>query len=59
MKKFLEAANFKRATLTYLASKLPEKNLEDLRKIFIQIDANGDGKIETSEFKDAMDKVGM
>lgn len=51
MKQFMGAANFKRATLTYLASKLPEKNLEDLRKIFIQMDLNGDGRIEMDEFK--------
>ena len=31
MKKFIEAANFKKATLIYLAAKLPEKDLEELR----------------------------
>jgi Ca2+-binding EF-hand superfamily protein len=50
MKNFLEATNLKRATLIYLASKLPEKHLEDLRLAFIQIDRNGDGKIEAKEF---------
>lgn len=59
MKQFMGAANFKRATLTYLASKLPEKNLEDLRKIFIQMDLNGDGRIETAEFKEALTSIGM
>jgi serine/threonine protein kinase len=35
MKKFIEAASFKKATLIYLAAKLPEKDLEELRKLFI------------------------
>jgi Ca2+-binding EF-hand superfamily protein len=34
----------------YLASRLPEKYFEDLRRTFIMIDANGDGKIEEKEF---------
>ena len=45
MQKFIEAANFKKATLIYLASKLPEKDLEELRNLFITVDVNGDGKI--------------
>lgn len=51
MKNFMDAVNFKRATLTYLASKLPERHLQDLREIFISIDNNGDGKIDTVEFE--------
>jgi len=31
MKSFIDAVNFKKATLTYMASKLPEKSYEDLR----------------------------
>lgn len=46
----MEAVNLKKTTLTYLASKLPEKYLEDLRKTFILMDTNGDGKIEEKEF---------
>lgn len=43
MKQFMDAAKFKKATLTYFASKLPEKNIEDLRSSFISMDLNGDG----------------
>lgn len=50
MKNFINAANFKKATLIYLAAKLPEKDLEELRKLFIQVDKNGDGKITIDEF---------
>lgn len=45
MKNFIGAAKFKKATLTYLASKLPENCIDDLRSAFIQIDVNGDGRI--------------
>lgn len=38
MKIFMDAVNFKKATLILLASKLPEKNIEDLRNLFISID---------------------
>ena len=54
MRNFVEAVNFKRATLTYMASKLPEKHLQDLRQIFISIDDNGDGKIDSTEFERAL-----
>ena len=45
MKSFLDASNLKKTTLTYLASKLPEKNIDELRKMFISLDLNGDGRL--------------
>lgn len=51
MKKFTEAATFKKATLIYFAAKLPEKDLDELRRLFIIIDTNGDGKISMEEFQ--------
>lgn len=50
MKNFMEAVNFKKATLIYLAAKLPEGCIEELRKLFILIDSNGDGRITSDEF---------
>lgn len=50
MRRFMDAVNLKKATLIYLASKLPEKDIEELRKLFIQIDLNGDGRISGEEF---------
>ena len=50
MQKFVDAVNLKKATLTYLASKIPEEYLEDLRRTFITIDLNGDGLITEDEF---------
>jgi calcium-dependent protein kinase len=57
MKLFVGANTFKKTTLMFLASKLPERFFEDLRKTFIQIDQNGDGKIEEEEFVKALSGV--
>lgn len=54
----MEAVSFKKATLIFLASKLPEKYLDELRNAFISIDQNGDGRIERKEFKAALDRAG-
>ncbi len=50
MKNFMEAVDFKKATLIYLAAKLPEQCINELRSLFIMIDANGDGRITSDEF---------
>ncbi len=52
----MEAVNFKKATLIYLAAKLPERCIEELRKMFILIDVNGDGRITSDEFQQAIKK---
>jgi len=59
MRKFYDAANFKKATLIYLAAKLPEKDLDELRKLFIALDYNGDGKITLDEFSKALVNYGI
>jgi Ca2+-binding EF-hand superfamily protein len=59
MKKYIDAANFKKATLIYLAFKLPEKDIEELRKIFISCDKNGDGRINIDEFGRALLTFGV
>ena len=50
MKNFIDAVNFKKATLIYLAAKLPEGYIEELRQLFIMVDLNGDGRITQDEF---------
>ncbi len=52
----MDAVNFKKATLIYLAAKLPESYVFDLRQLFIQMDVNGDGRITTDEFQNAIQK---
>lgn len=59
MRKFIISANLKKATLIYLASKLPEGDLDELRRLFIAVDNNGDGKITIDEFGEALQKYGL
>ncbi|CDW81524.1 protein kinase domain containing protein [Stylonychia lemnae] len=59
MKRFIDAANLKKATLIYLAAKLPERDFEELRKLFIQVDSNGDGRITLDEFVQALINYGI
>ena len=59
MRRFMDAVNLKKATLIYLASKLPEKDIEELRRLFIQIDLNGDGRISGDEFQQALHTYGL
>jgi Ca2+-binding EF-hand superfamily protein len=46
----MEAANFKKLILIYMAAKLPEKDVDELRKLFIAVDYNGDGRVTSDEF---------
>jgi Ca2+-binding EF-hand superfamily protein len=54
----MDAHSLKKTTLLYLAQKLPERYLADLRGAFISIDTNGDGRIEEKEFCQALVRVG-
>jgi len=42
-----------------LAAKLPEKDLDELRRLFIMMDTNGDGKISIEEFQQALMNFGI
>jgi len=46
---FMNSVNFKKTTLTFLASRIPEEQIENLRKAFIKIDKNGDGALSKEE----------
>lgn len=41
----------KKTALTFIASRIPEDQIEDLRESFIKIDINGDGQITLEELK--------
>ena len=59
IRKFNLAAKLKKATLIYLASKLPEGDFDELRRLFIAVDTNGDGRITIDEFGQALQKYGI
>lgn len=54
---FMNSVNFKKTTLTFLASRIPEDQVENLRKAFIKIDVNGDGVLSKDELMKGVSKV--
>lgn len=54
---FMNAVNFKKTTLTFLASRIPEDQIENVRKAFIKIDVNGDGVLSKEELVKGISKI--
>lgn len=54
---FIRAVNFKKTTLTFLASRIPEDQIDSLRQAFIKIDANGDGILTVDELQEGVSQV--
>jgi len=46
-----------KTTLTFLASRIPEDQIENLRKAFIKIDVNGDGILSKDELVEGVSAV--
>ena len=57
MKNYMEAVNFKRTTLTLIASRIPEDQIKALRDAFSKFDKNGDGKLTIAELKEGLNKI--
>jgi calcium-dependent protein kinase len=51
LKTFRGAQKVKKAVLTYLATQLSEKEIEPMKKLFLSIDANGDGRLSREEIQ--------
>jgi calcium-dependent protein kinase len=51
LKEYMDTVQFKKTTLTFLASKIPENSIEKLRDAFIKIDKNGDGTLTADELQ--------
>lgn len=58
LKSFLKNNKFKQASLQYLASQMDEKEIGSLIAEFNKLDADGDGVISISEFKESISKLG-
>lgn len=57
MSSYIESQNFKRTTLTLIASRIPEDQIKALRDTFSQFDKNGDGKLTSQELKLGITKI--
>lgn len=49
IEKFMHSVNFKKTTVTYIASRIPEEKIQDLRQAFQKLDVNGDGVLSKQE----------
>jgi calcium-dependent protein kinase len=51
MRNYIDSVNFKRTTLTLIASRIPEDQIKALRDAFGRFDTDGDGKLTIDELK--------
>lgn len=51
MRNYIDSVNFKRTTLTLIASRIPEDQIKALRDAFGKFDTDGDGKLTIKELK--------
>lgn len=51
LSKFKGAEKVKKSVLTYLATQLTEKEMEPIKKLFLSLDKNGDGKLSMEEIE--------
>lgn len=54
MQSYMDTVNFKRTTLTFIASRIPEDQITQLREVFTKFDTNGDGKLSIEELKEGI-----
>jgi len=57
MSSYIDSQNFKRTTLTLIASRIPEDQIKALRDTFSQFDKNGDGMLPAMELKAGISKI--
>lgn len=57
MRNYIESVNFKRTTLTLIASRIPEDQIRALREAFSKFDKNGDGKLTIDELKEGVKTI--
>lgn len=57
MRNYIDSVNFKRTTLTLIASRIPEDQIKALREAFSKFDKNGDGKLTIEELKEGVRSI--
>lgn len=53
----MDSVNFKRTTLTLIASRIPEDQIKALRDAFSKFDTDGDGKLTLEELKAGVHQI--
>jgi len=57
LRSFVSDCKLKKAVLAYMASQLSENEIVELGKIFLSLDANGDGTLTLEELTDGLSKL--
>ena len=57
MQSYMDTVNFKRTTLTFIASRIPEDQITQLREAFTKFDKNGDGSLTEDELKEGIKSI--
>ncbi len=54
MEQYMHQAKLRQTTLTYIASRIPESQIKELRAAFTKFDKNGDGQLTHQELKEGI-----
>lgn len=54
---FMHAVNFKKTAITFIASRIPEDQIQNLKDAFIKMDKNGDGVLSKEELIDGISDI--
>ena len=57
MEEYIHQAKLRQTTLTYIASRIPESQITELKAAFQKFDVNGDGQLSHQELKDGISNV--
>jgi len=57
MKSYTQANKFKKAVLTFIASRLKDDEIKSLKEIFVALDKNNDGTLTYDEIKEGCSKL--
>ena len=57
MQSYMDSVQLKRTTLSLIASRIPEDQIQTLRQAFSKMDKNGDGSLTYDELKTGLDEI--
>ena len=57
MQSYMDSVALKRTTLSFIASRIPEEHIENLRLAFSKMDKNGDGQLTIEELREGLVEI--
>lgn len=57
MQNYMDSVHLKRTTLSFIASRIPEDQIQYLRNAFSKMDVNGDGQLTIEELKNGLREI--